>query len=83
MAQTYSKAKIEHYLERLRVRSKAYCQQSELTEFKEVRQFLLGQISANELIIKELKAEFGLCGVNSEEEGKREHDVEIVASEEE
>jgi hypothetical protein len=60
MAETYRKAKIEHYVGMLALRKQTLKQQIEREEFKEMRDYLQGQLSAIELIVNELKTEFAL-----------------------
>lgn len=69
MAETYRKSKVEHYVSRLTLRKKALKRQMEQAEFAEMRDFLQGQLSAIDLIIDELNAEFALCEAQSTNEG--------------
>ncbi|TDG00378.1 hypothetical protein [Paenibacillus piri] len=66
MAETYRKSKIEHYLERLQVRKRSLMSQLEMTELKQSREFICGQLSATDLIIMEITVEFGLADINDE-----------------
>ncbi|PZE20418.1 hypothetical protein [Paenibacillus xerothermodurans] len=59
MAETYRKSRVEHYLERLEVRRQALKGQLEMSELEPSREFIRGQLSATDLIICEIAAEFG------------------------
>jgi hypothetical protein len=74
MAETYRKSKVEHYVSRLMLRKKALKRQMEQAEFAEKRDFLQGQLSAIDLIIDELNAEFALCEAHSDHEGGITHE---------
>jgi hypothetical protein len=60
MAETYRKSKIEHYAATLQLRKKTIKLQIEQEEFKGMRDYLQGQLSAIDLIVNELQAEFQL-----------------------
>ncbi|NHN29343.1 hypothetical protein [Paenibacillus agricola] len=62
MAETYRKSKIEHYLERLQVRKQALTAQLEMQGMEQSQEFIRGQLSATDLIIREIWMEFGLLG---------------------
>jgi hypothetical protein len=62
MAETYRKSRVEHYLERLEVRKQALKHQLEMSELESSREFICGQLSATDLIIREIAAEFGFVG---------------------
>lgn len=66
MAETYRKSKIEHYLERLQVRKKALTAQLEMQELEQSREFICGELSAIDLIIREILTEFSLLDANHE-----------------
>lgn len=58
MAETYRKAKIEHFYERLLIRRGTLKKQLELAEYSEERSMIKGQMLAIDLIINEIAAEF-------------------------
>jgi hypothetical protein len=60
MAETYRKSKIEHYLERLQVRKQALTAQLEMQGMELSKEFIRGQLSATDLIIREIWMEFSL-----------------------
>ncbi|MEK3725154.1 hypothetical protein [Paenibacillus sp. FSL H8-0034] len=60
MAETYRKSKIEHYLEFLQVRKQALTAQLEMQGLEISKEFICGQLSATDLIIREISMEFGL-----------------------
>jgi hypothetical protein len=60
MAETYRKSKIEHYLERLQVRKQALTAQLEMQGLEQSKEFICGQLSATDLIIREIWTEFSL-----------------------
>lgn len=60
MAETFRKAKIEHYLERLRNRKLLLKSQIGQPEFDELRSYFQGQITVLEEVISELEEEFGM-----------------------
>jgi hypothetical protein len=60
MAETYRKSKVEHYVAMLQLRKKTIKQQIEQEELKGMRDYLQGQLSAIDLIVNELQAEFHL-----------------------
>ncbi|WP_284644584.1 hypothetical protein [Paenibacillus silviterrae] len=70
MPETYRKSKVEHYVARLALRKNALRRQLEQEEFSEMKDFLKGQLSAIDLIIDELNAEFALCEATTKEEGE-------------
>ncbi|WP_019533559.1 hypothetical protein [Paenibacillus ginsengihumi] len=69
MAETYRKAKIEDFLERLVIRKKTLQHQCSSAEFKEQQHFLAGQKAAIDLIISELCLEFDLKEEDAHESG--------------
>jgi hypothetical protein len=60
MAETYRKSKVEHYVATLTLRKKTIKQQIEQAELKNMRDYLKGQLTAIDLIVNELQAEFDL-----------------------
>ncbi|WP_334071857.1 hypothetical protein [Paenibacillus sp. A14] len=58
MAETFRKSKIEHFVERLRQRKETLKSQLDESDYKEISDFLRGQMSATDMILKELQAEF-------------------------
>jgi len=60
MAETYRKSKVEHYLSMLVLRKQTLLKQLESEQFANKRDYLQGQLSAIELIVSEIQAEFGL-----------------------
>ena len=60
MAETYRKSKIEHYLEWLQVRKQALTAQLEMQGMEQSQEFIRGQLSATDLIIREIWMEFRL-----------------------
>jgi hypothetical protein len=66
VAETYRKSKIEHYLERLQVRKQALTAQLEMHELDQSQEFIRGQLSATDLIIREIWAEFSLQHASNE-----------------
>lgn len=60
MAETFRKGKIEEYITKLRVRKSVLKNQLEQKEFADRKEFILGEIKATELILEELKEEFGI-----------------------
>jgi hypothetical protein len=59
-AETYRKGKIVEYLKRLMWRRETYRKQLEEPEYEEMKQNIIGQLQALDLVIKELINEFGL-----------------------
>ncbi|SFL12045.1 hypothetical protein SAMN03159341_103332 [Paenibacillus sp. 1_12] len=66
MAETYRKSKVEHYLERLQVRKDALTAQLEMQGLEISKEFICGQLSATDLIIREIWMEFGLNETNTQ-----------------
>lgn len=60
MAETFRRGKLETYLDRLRVREAALRAQLAQTEFAGTEPFLQGELSAIDVVIRELKTEFDL-----------------------
>lgn len=60
MAETYRKAKIEAYYHRLEVRIKSLRSQLKQQDLSDKHDFLQGQLTALELVIRELDDEFTL-----------------------
>ena len=58
MAETYRKAKVENYIERLRKRKAMLKSQIQQTELGELKPFLQGQITALDEVILEMETEF-------------------------
>lgn len=60
MAETYRKAKIEGFLSRLEIRKKCLLNQLNTAGFEGKHDFLQGQVSALDLVMTEIQAEFEL-----------------------
>ncbi|WNQ09847.1 hypothetical protein MJA45_19760 [Paenibacillus aurantius] len=71
MAETYRKTKIEHYAARLEHRKAILKEQLASEEFEDMKQFLKGQLSAVDMIHKEIIAEFEIeCEKGETSHGK-------------
>jgi hypothetical protein len=68
MAETYRKTKIEAYYHRLGVRIKAVRSQLNQSDLSDKHDFLQGQLTALELVMEELDAEFSLADTKETEE---------------
>lgn len=66
MAETFRKGKIEDYITKLRIRKTVLKNQLGQKEFENRKDFILGEIKATELILEELKAEFGVITPDDE-----------------
>ncbi|WP_438449085.1 hypothetical protein [Gorillibacterium sp. sgz5001074] len=68
MAETYRKSKVEYYLARLELRKNVLTEQLDKHGFEDKHDFIQGQISALELVVKEIKLEFELMNPKSNQE---------------
>ncbi|MCI3922616.1 hypothetical protein MO973_20500 [Paenibacillus sp. TRM 82003] len=68
MAETYRKAKIEHYVASLTLRKKTIAQQIAQEALQDKKDYLQGQLCAIELIVNELQAEFHLSQLSQANE---------------
>lgn len=69
MAETYRKAKIESFLARLEIRKKCLINQLYYAGFEDKHDFIQGQVSALDLVMTEIQAEFELLLEKEKTEG--------------
>ena len=80
MAETFRKRKVEEFVRRLSVRESILRSQLFQREFAANEQFLQGQLSAVDAIIRELAEEFDLNSIETKEFSEREWLQEAVKS---
>jgi hypothetical protein len=71
MAETYRKSKIETFLTRLEIRKKCLINQLQSAGFEDKHDFLQGQVSALDLVMTEIEAEFELLLQKDKTEGSQ------------